>query len=327
MRAEIAWLKGKVSEQQQPPQQQHQHNREDGASDSASSTLKSRLQREERRRKEMEVLLAMWRTRCERAEADLARLRSIRGDRHTATASSSGNSVNGSAERVRGRSRERQFQPPSYRSVNSRSVSPSYMRPTSSTAAKQLHSPQSASRQTSPRPSSALASAASSRAASPRARTTKPQRSPTPPPLNLSHPRIVQPPRPRPVARRQRSVSPNPASGKPPRLTADSTSGAAFSPTSPSFSHRSTSHRPPSPAGPTAITSNSQLQDSTAARWSTELSSEQKQNQPSDASSSAVSTSLLRPFDVHSRLTALQNFLRQEKAKVGRRAAPITQAS
>ena len=148
MRAEIAWLKDKVSEHEQRDRgsagrQQQQPAREWERAASTES-LRARLQREERHRRETEVLLAMWRTRCERAEADLARLRLSRRDGHTASSTSS------SSSRARARSRDRQSQPPLHRGVGSRSVSPSYMRPTSSTAAKQQHSPLSVSLQSSP---------------------------------------------------------------------------------------------------------------------------------------------------------------------------------
>ena len=189
MRSEIAWLKSKMGEHERNSSSDGGGSTEDRSIAGNVAALKARLQREERRRKEAEVLLAMWRTRCERAEEESARPRSARANRSASgsvgskPSSSVISRMDGSQQAQRGRSRERPARLSLQRGASSRSVSPSYMRPTSSTAAKQYHSPLSAATSPpSPRSSTSLPSTASSRTASPRSQTAELHHSPTPPP-------------------------------------------------------------------------------------------------------------------------------------------------
>ena len=365
MRAEISWLKEKVSEHERDSHRnghiaaggQQQPSRA-SARDVSVEALRAKLQREERQRKETEVLLAMWRTRCERAEAESTRLRLARGDistgarsRSSSRGGSSTSRVGGSQARTRGRSRERPTQLPSQRGVSSRSVSPSYMQPTSSTAAKNHYFPLSASLPPSPRSSYGLSSAVLSRAASPRSLSNKQQRSTTPPPLapypSAAHPgsrsqRATSPSASSlSVARRSplsRTTSPNSPRPLSPALNSHSTADVHHSHTRPHHQQtmhsrslsdktagrqhsREREHRPNGMAHPTALQSsgkqpsnhNEQQQESSASSATSPAAL-------SDVSAESVLPDVrIAASDVHSRLSALQRFLREEKSKAWRR--------
>ena len=165
-RAEIDALKRRMRERDERDERREQDRGEVDA-------MRQQWKKEETLRKAREDDVARWSARCERAEAELHALRLSRP-----TSSSGGSGGSGR----RGRERERPaVRPNTARLVSSRSASPSYLRPTTSTQAKQSVSPARSSflRASSPRLS------ASSSAVLPRPRS----RSRSPAPLWAGRPR------------------------------------------------------------------------------------------------------------------------------------------